>query len=194
MPVHRRYDDRLQTLLDVTLRILEERALGEITMKMIADEAGISRAWLYKFFPDLASLYAELFSRVQPVYFHSRENPPPIGRGLADYMAARSDVYLDLPVGCAMLATYALNGGRHTSASLVSLRDRFLDTINDVWVEPIVALGNDREDVYAAVLTLTNTILGLVIAVGQGLTTREAARACLTVTSGAVVGSLVGLS
>ena len=189
----KRQDDRQQRILDVTLRLLEERALGEITMTMIADEAGISRAWLYKLFPDLGSLYAELFSRIQPVFFHTVDSPPPLGSGLLKYMIDRCDTYLDLPVGSAILASYALNGGEHTSSSLIGLRDRFLETLERVWVEPIVSLGNEPDFARASVLTFMNVVLGLVVAVGQARISRESAHTCLVTSITGIVGDLHGL-
>jgi len=163
-------------------------------MTMIADEAGISRAWLYKLFPDLGSLYAELFSRIQPVFFHTVESPPPLNSGLLAYMVDRCDTYLDLPVGAAILASYAINGGEHTSSSLIGLRDRFLETLEAVWVGPIVQLGNDPDTARASVLTFMNVVLGLVVAVGQGRVSREAARRCLVTSITGIVGDLNGLT
>jgi hypothetical protein len=61
-------------------------------------------------------------------------------------------------------------------------------------VAPLVELGSDHDVVTATVFTLIDSVFGLVIAFGHGLTTRESARVCPLQTIGAVVGSLNGVS
>jgi AcrR family transcriptional regulator len=181
-------------ILEATLRMLEERSLADITMTAIADEAGISRAWLYRLFPDLATLYSELFMRMQPIFFHTFQSRPPIDQNLREYLSARCDHYLDMPVGVAILGSYALNGGQHSSATFEALRGKIFATLEEVWVDPIVPLGNDRVDVRAKVLVFMNTLFGLVIAMNAGDIDRPSARSSLEVVIDAVARSLNGLT
>jgi AcrR family transcriptional regulator len=43
-------------LLDAAWRLVSERGLGSLTMSLIAEEAGIGRATLYKYFPDTEAI------------------------------------------------------------------------------------------------------------------------------------------
>jgi AcrR family transcriptional regulator len=46
----------VETFLDAAERCLRRQGIRRTTMVQVADEAGLSRAWLYRHFPDKASL------------------------------------------------------------------------------------------------------------------------------------------
>jgi AcrR family transcriptional regulator len=45
-----------ETILDTTWRLVGERGLAAVTMSQIAEQAGIGRATLYKYFPDVEAI------------------------------------------------------------------------------------------------------------------------------------------
>lgn len=45
-----------ETILDTTLRLVGEHGLSAITMSQIAEQTGIGRATLYKYFPDVEAI------------------------------------------------------------------------------------------------------------------------------------------
>jgi AcrR family transcriptional regulator len=52
-----------QATLDATARLVTERGLTSVTMSAVAQEAGIGRATLYKYFPDLDAILAAWHER-----------------------------------------------------------------------------------------------------------------------------------
>lgn len=45
-----------ETILDATWQLVSERGLAAVTMSQIAEQAGIGRATLYKYFPDVETI------------------------------------------------------------------------------------------------------------------------------------------
>ena len=45
-----------EAILETTARLVAERGLRSVTMSQIAEEAGIGRATLYKYFPDVEAI------------------------------------------------------------------------------------------------------------------------------------------
>jgi AcrR family transcriptional regulator len=56
-------------LLDATERCLRRSGLGRITMTDVAREAGLSRAWLYRQFPDKPSLVLATLARIDEQFW-----------------------------------------------------------------------------------------------------------------------------
>ncbi len=56
-------------LLDATERCLRRSGLRRITMTDVAREAGLSRAWLYRHFPDRASLVLATLARIDEQFW-----------------------------------------------------------------------------------------------------------------------------
>ena len=56
-------------LLDATERCLRRSGIRRTTMIEIANEAGISRAWLYRHFPDKASLVLAALARIDEEFW-----------------------------------------------------------------------------------------------------------------------------
>jgi len=78
MTTHRPYlntEDRRATLLDAFGRLLERKSLDSITMVEVAEDAGVSRALLYKHFPDLGSLVQGFFDDRASRYFSLIDAP-----------------------------------------------------------------------------------------------------------------------
>jgi AcrR family transcriptional regulator len=58
-----------QQFLDAAVRCLERSGIRRTTMVQVADEAGVSRAWLYRNFPDKASLLGAALLRQDEVFW-----------------------------------------------------------------------------------------------------------------------------
>jgi AcrR family transcriptional regulator len=50
-------------ILDTTAKLVAEHGLGAVTMSLVATEAGIGRATLYKYFPDVEAILAAWHER-----------------------------------------------------------------------------------------------------------------------------------
>ena len=159
-------------------------------MKAIANESGVSRQWMYEFFPDVESILHALFVEVQTNYFETLEAAEPRTPDFQTSIAERVSRFLDMPVTFAMLTSYALNGGAHQGSAGSQLRTLIWDTFEATWIEPLVVAGFVREGVVASLLTLTNAAIGLNIAVAEGLTTRAIAEQRLL----ELVQAIIGLS
>lgn len=90
------------TILDATWQLVSERGLAAVTMSQIAEQAGIGRATLYKYFPDVEAIL---------LAWHERQ----VGEHLAQ-LAAISEQHED-PAGRlhAVLTAYAFIS-RHRGA------------------------------------------------------------------------------
>jgi len=97
--------------LDTTAALVAEHGLASVTMSKIAEETGIGRATLYKYFPDVEAIL---------VAWHERQ----IARHL-DYLAEIRD-QADGPAGRleAVLGAYALIQHEHHGTELAALLHR----------------------------------------------------------------------
>jgi AcrR family transcriptional regulator len=62
-------DDRRKDLLDATGRLFERGGIDAITMTSVAQEAGVSRALIYQYFPDQDTLTVAFFDDRISAYF-----------------------------------------------------------------------------------------------------------------------------
>jgi AcrR family transcriptional regulator len=70
-------------LLTATERCLRRSGIRRTTMIEIANEAGLSRAWLYKHFPDKSSLVVATLSRVDEAFWADAHARVGAARGIA---------------------------------------------------------------------------------------------------------------
>ena len=56
-------------LLDATVASLQEQGIRRTTVAQVADRAGVSRAWLYRHFPDKASLVGAALIRLDAAFW-----------------------------------------------------------------------------------------------------------------------------
>lgn len=61
-------------LLDATERCLRREGLRRTTVAAVAEEAGVSRAWLYRHFPDKASLLGAALVRLDESFWSEAQN------------------------------------------------------------------------------------------------------------------------
>ncbi len=75
-------------LLDATERCLRRSGIRRTTVSEIAQEAGVSRAWLYRHFPDKASLVVATLSRTDERFWAEAHARVSSADGLAAQVAA----------------------------------------------------------------------------------------------------------
>ncbi len=75
-------------LLDATERCLRRSGIRRTTMIEIANEAGISRAWLYRHFPDKASLVLAALARIDEEFWIEARDRISAVDGIAAQVAA----------------------------------------------------------------------------------------------------------
>ena len=90
-------------LLDATEQCLRRSGIRRTTMTQIANEAGISRAWLYRHFPDKASLVLAALARIdEEFWIEARERISAVD-GIAAQVAAAVVFSLEHQPGALLL-------------------------------------------------------------------------------------------
>jgi AcrR family transcriptional regulator len=106
---HRR--DVREAILDTTATLVAEHGLASVTMSQIAQDTGIGRATLYKYFPDVESILVAWHDRQITSHLHqlveARDRAGDAGTRLA-----------------AVLETYALNAHQHHDTEIAALLHR----------------------------------------------------------------------
>lgn len=168
MPGTRTYlaaDDRRSALLDAVGQLLERGGLDAITMVAVADEAGISRTLVYKFFPDLEQLLLAYFDDRSARYFQMMDERG--DEGDRSYEGARLGLArIDLLSTADLRAIEAVMGsGTHPVLRVV--RQRFRDVLVQRW-QPVIDQSDDGELLQAAIWALVQPFLTLALAVRLG--------------------------
>ncbi|MFI2232038.1 TetR/AcrR family transcriptional regulator [Nocardia testacea] len=86
-------DERRGLLLDAGERLFAERAYDDVLMEDVAAAAGVSRALLYRHFPNKRELFAEIYRRATAQLL--ADTVLDSQRPLADQLAAALDVHFD---------------------------------------------------------------------------------------------------
>lgn len=103
-------DERRSQLLDLGVRLLATRSLGELSIDLLAEEAGISRGLLYHYFGNKHAFHEAVVRRAADDLIAQTAPPPdgePLERLLAsmtayvDYVVANYEGYLSLVKGAA---------------------------------------------------------------------------------------------
>jgi AcrR family transcriptional regulator len=100
-----------EAILDTAVALVGEHGLRSVTMSQIAEQAGIGRSTLYKYFPDVESIL---------VAWHERQVTAHLGQ-LIELSEQGGDAFERLE---AVLRAYALIQHRHHGGELVSLLHR----------------------------------------------------------------------
>jgi AcrR family transcriptional regulator len=123
-----------EAILDATVGLVEERGIRGVTMSQIAEEAGIGRATLYKYFPDVETILMAWHQSQIDAHLHQLRNLASHG----------TDPLMSLE---AVLTAYALI--RHQTA-----RDHHGTDLS--------ALVHQGEDIGKAEARLTQLVEGLI--------------------------------
>jgi len=88
-----------ERILDAAERCLQERGIRATTMAGIADDAGISRAWLYRNFPNKDALIAAALIRRDEEFWSEAHARIGRARGIADKVATAVHLARSSPLG-----------------------------------------------------------------------------------------------
>ncbi|WP_236700531.1 TetR/AcrR family transcriptional regulator [Allosalinactinospora lopnorensis] len=166
-----------EAILDTTWTLVTERGLASVTMSQIAEKAGIGRATLYKYFPDVEAI---LFA------WHERQ----ITRHLEHLAALRGQPGEAGERLEAVLEAFALVSHRrgshgvelsallHRDERVAQAQQQLLDLIRDLLAE-VAQTGDLRDDVTPE--ELANYCLHALTAAGN-LPSTDAVRRLVTVT------------
>ncbi|MGW5384838.1 TetR/AcrR family transcriptional regulator [Nocardia sp. NPDC003963] len=86
-------EERRELLLDAGERLFAERAYDDVLMEDVAATAGVSRALLYRHFPNKRELFAEIYRRATAQLLADTVLDPQ--RPLNDQLAAALDTHFD---------------------------------------------------------------------------------------------------
>ena len=165
MTTHRSYlntEDRRTTLLDAFGRLLERKSLDSITMVEVAEDAGVSRALLYKHFPDLGSLVQEyLWDRAARYFDIIDAQPVPILRSATGAVSGITAITA-IPIG-ELRAIEVLLASR-VDPELGPVRERFREVFLQRW-DGVISNARDPQLARSIVWTLLGPIISLSIAV-----------------------------
>ena len=187
--IHLSRDERLSSILKAASEIIMESGIEATTVTAIATRSGVSRQWLYDFFPDVEAILRALFAEAQREFFVDDPLLLPGDEDFVEFVRRGSLAWLQMPVAFAMLTSHALNGGSRHNSSGSTLRSFILESFERSWVDPLVAFGFKREVLYGSIMTILSTAIGLNIAVAEGLTTYEVAEARLCTVIEAIIAS-----
>ncbi len=168
MPGTRQYlaaDERRSALLDAAGRLLERGGLDAVTMVAVADEAGISRTLVYKFFPDLEQLLTAYFDDRSARYFAMMDERGPDGD--RSYDGARLGLgRIDMLSTADLRAIEALVGSG-THPVLRRVREHFREVLLQRW-QPVVDQADDPQLLQASIWALIPPFLTLALGVRTG--------------------------
>ncbi len=124
-----------EAILDTTWRLAAERGPSGVTMSQVAETAGIGRATLYKYFPDVESILAawheRQITRHIELLAHTRDAADPADRlravlaGYADLHRRRAR-HEQTPRGAELAALL------HTDETVATAQRRLRDLIRDI--------------------------------------------------------------
>jgi AcrR family transcriptional regulator len=186
--VHLSRDERLGSILRAAQEVIDEKGIEAVNITAIATRSGVSRQWLYDFFPDVEAILATMYEEAERVYFAEDEPVYPGDEDFVQYVQRRCQAFLDMPAAFARVSLHALNVGANTTSPGAALRRMILETYERKWVDGMVAFGYSRDVVYGSVMTILNAALGLNVAVADGLTTKEIASRRLNTVVRAIIG------
>jgi AcrR family transcriptional regulator len=137
------------TILDVTAAMVTEHGLHSVTMSQIADEAGIGRATLYKYFPDVGAILLAWHDRHVVGHLEQltsiRDRPGAVGERLEAVLEAYALMTHARPRGTELAAFV------HRGAHLDHSQRRLTDLIEDLLTEASQS-GEVRDDIPPAEL------------------------------------------
>jgi AcrR family transcriptional regulator len=187
--IHLSRDERLTSILRAASDIIIESGIEATTITAIATRSGVSRQWLYDFFPDVEAIMRALYEEAQREFFVDGPLLLPGDDDFVDFVKRGAVAWLQMPVAFAILTSHALNGGVRSNSPSVTLRSFILESFERSWIDPFIAFGYAREVLYGSIMTIISTAVGLNIAVAEDLTTYEVAERRLFTVIEAIIAS-----
>lgn len=166
-------------LLDATERCLRRSGIRRTTVSEIAQEAGVSRAWLYRHFPDKASLVVATLSRTDERFWAEAHARVSSADGLAAQVAAAVGFALERQPGALLLRLKAEEPGDFAEMVGTGLAE-LMPGMAAFWhgyLEAARAVGEVRPDldVVLAAEWVMRIVLSLVTVPGGAVDTSDPA-------------------
>jgi AcrR family transcriptional regulator len=137
-------ESRREQLLELGTRLLATRTLDEVSIELLAEEAGISRGLLYHYFANLQEFHTAVVRRaVQDVYAITapRDIDDPVEQ-LAVSLGAYVDYVAENHTGYVSLIRAAAGGNEELRAIYLEARRGLTDRIFDIaGADQLAALG-----------------------------------------------------
>ena len=106
MAAHLSSEQRRAQIITSAQSVIEDVGIYAATMSAIAQRAGITRMWLYQFFPDVESVLAAVWTSWQAVGPDGRPFVSPVGEfDMQPYLRSCIDMWLDMQLVRPLLAT-----------------------------------------------------------------------------------------
>jgi AcrR family transcriptional regulator len=134
--------------LDTTAALVAEHGLASVTMSQIAEETGIGRATLYKYFPDVEAILAAWHDRQVTGHLQqlaeAREQVGDPRERLAAVLEAYALIHYELRVAHGTEIAALLHRGEHVVRARQHLRDFIRDLLSVA-----AQTGDVRDDIAA---------------------------------------------
>jgi AcrR family transcriptional regulator len=134
--------------LDTTAALVAEHGLASVTMSQIAEETGIGRATLYKYFPDVEAILAAWHDRQVTGHLQqlaeAREQVGDPRERLAAVLEAYALIHYELRVAHGTEIAALLHRGEHVVRARQHLRDLIRDLLSVA-----AQTGDVRDDIAA---------------------------------------------
>lgn len=150
---------------------IEATGICGVTLSAIAKRAGVSRQWLYGFFPDLESIQMAVFRLAQGAFIYHENDPPPRPVVVNDDLKRQSSKWIQMPVACAQVGLYGTFLLSSSVASTPRLHALMTTVVEQIWITPLEGIGVPRSRAWAAATAVSCTAYAERIAVHQGRTT-----------------------
>jgi AcrR family transcriptional regulator len=134
--------------LDTTAALVAEHGLASVTMSQIAEETGIGRATLYKYFPDVEAILAAWHDRQVTGHLQqlaeAREQAGDPSERLAAVLEAYALIHYELRIAHGTEIAALLHRGEH----VVRARQHLSDFVRDL-LSVAAQTGDVRDDIAA---------------------------------------------
>ena len=137
-----------QAILDATAALAARHGLLSVTMSQIAEETGIGRATLYKYFPDVEAILAAWHERQVAAHLGQLEAARDQAAGPYERLAAVLETYALLQYDFRQAHSAELAAQLHQGGHLARAEQRLHELVQDL-VTGAAAAGQARDDVAA---------------------------------------------
>jgi AcrR family transcriptional regulator len=134
-------------LIEATERCLRRSGIRRTTMTEIAREAGVSRAWLYRHFPDKPSIIVTTLSRTDERFWADAHARVSAAQGLAAQVATAVQLSREHEPGALLLQLKADEPGAYADTVGTGLR-QMMPGMAVFW-HPYLRAARDRAEVRA---------------------------------------------
>jgi AcrR family transcriptional regulator len=190
MPNSRSYlnpEDRLRTLIEAAHRLFSEGGFDAITNVAVAQEAGVSRALVYSFFPDNASLRLAFFESAMKHYMSLMYADDDPTMTPLDRTASALRVLVTMPLGDLLALKAVINA--HGNEQLHAMQEILRRFTYERW-QPAVPFDAAPAGLFPAVWLFVGICVSMAISVQRAEMTLEGAESLLVALTSAALEEL----